>query len=108
MTGPVKAILIIVIALLILTPIVIFVVIPKVKRSKLAQALADATNEKAPGLLTKDEILTGLNKISNSEVDTLIDFFTKMQAKDWAGVAALTPEITKILPETCLQDKLFA
>lgn len=85
----------------IITAIVLMVVIPGVKRSKLAAAWADIA-KKANMNLTQDYIQTELKKVSNADIDTLITFSQALQAKTYGPVIAMLPAVSKILNQTNL------
>jgi len=105
-----KVILIIFIVLIALAAVLIFVIVPRIKRKKLAQAWADLVKIDGKPLLPslQKNIEEGLKKVSNSEVDRLIEWSRAMQAKDFVKAGVMTLEIGPILSKTGLDKTIFA
>lgn len=104
MSGPIKFMIIAAVALL-LSGIVVFVVIPKIKRKKLSEGWADWITAHGHAI-SADQIRAGLDKLSNSEVDTVIDFSQRLQANDYAGMAANAAKTWPVLVKAGL-DTIF-
>jgi lipopolysaccharide export LptBFGC system permease protein LptF len=93
--------IIIIIVAALLTALAITVVIPAIKRKKLAQAWSDVA-KKASLTLTPAYIQNELKKVSNKEVDTLITFSQDLQAKKYSQAITMLGDIDKILQKTSL------
>lgn len=95
--------IIIIIAAALLTVLTIFVIIPAVKRKKLAKAWSDIA-KKAGLTLTPVYIQTELKKVSNKEVDILINFSLDIQAKKYLQALTMFGDVDKIIKKTNLGD----
>ncbi len=100
--------MIIIFAALLLTLAGVFIFIPKIKRKKLAEGLYEYIKSAFPKAdLTMAELNEGLAKLTNSEIDTFIDFATKMKEKNLLGAAPLLRPMGPILVKSGLAGKIM-
>lgn len=108
MSGTKIAILIFVAAILI-TGTILFVkkVIPKIKRKKLSEGIADYAKTLGK-TVTAEEVKKSLEAADNKEIDVLIEFAGKLKDKDMVGALAMGPKVNPILNKTHLMEVVFA
>lgn len=84
-----------------------FLVLPKIKRKKLAEGWSDMTRigDGPPGI-TPEQITECLDRVSNKEIDVLIKYSKAMQAKDFATMGSMFKEVSPILKKAQL-DNIF-
>jgi hypothetical protein len=105
--GTGKILLIVFIALLVISvPVIFFVVIPRVKRKKLAQGIVEQTS-KLGGKATYEEVRAGLDKVSNKEIDTLITWVNHLKNLDLAKAAAMFSQVDPIIQKAGLVQALL-
>lgn len=100
-----KIFLIILVALLITGAVFFFAFLPKIKRRKLAEAIVEQA-KKLGSHATYDQVRAGIDKLSNSEVDTLITFAKHLQNTELLQAAKMFAEINPILKKADLVDIL--
>ncbi len=99
-----KTFAIIIIAAVFLTGMIILgvkVIIPGIKRKKLAEAWS-AIAKQAKLNLTPEYIQTELQKVTSEDLDTLITFSKYLQAKKIGQAVMMLADIEKILNKTNL------
>lgn len=76
-------------------------VVPNIKRRKLAEGWAEIFKEGNIDI-TEDHLYTEFKKLPNKDIDTLIDFSTKLKEKKYVPAYKMLKEIDPIIKKTNL------